>query len=61
MRVKIEQACMWGEGKDRKRYKAGSVIEVPEDIQERNPWMQPTTDELTEAPDKKGEKVPGES
>jgi hypothetical protein len=42
MHVKIEQACFWGEGKDRKGYGAGSVIEVPEDIVERNAWMKPT-------------------
>ena len=50
MKVKIETACFWGEGKDRKRYEAGSVIEVPEEIVDLNPWMKPTDAALTEAP-----------
>lgn len=45
MKVKIENACFWGEGKDRKGYGAGSVIDVPEDVQELNKsWMKPTDD-----------------
>lgn len=50
MKVKIENACEWGEGKDRKRYEAGSVIEVPAEIAELNPWMKPTDEELKDAP-----------
>lgn len=56
MRVKIENACFWGEGRDRKRYEAGSVIEVPEDVAENNSWMKPTTEELFEAPAPKADK-----
>lgn len=44
MRVKIETPCFWGEGKERKGYGAGSVIEVPEDVVNQNPWMKPTDD-----------------
>lgn len=47
MRVKLEAACFWGEGKDRKKYDAGSVIEVPAEAQELNKsWMKPTDDAL---------------
>jgi hypothetical protein len=51
---------MWGEGKDRHRYEAGSVLEVPADIQEKNSkWMKPTDDPITKpppAPKEKGDK-----
>lgn len=51
MRVKIETACFWGEGDSRKRYEAGSVIDVPEDVQALNAeWMKPTEEALKEAP-----------
>ncbi len=49
MHVRIEQACFWGEGKDRKRYEAGSVIEAPEAVVDQNPWMKPTDEPLKEA------------
>lgn len=50
MRVRIENACVWGEGRDSKRHEIGSVIEVPEEVVEKNDWMKPTDAELHEAP-----------
>ena len=50
MRVKIETACFWGEGEARKRYEPGSVIEVPEEVVNQNPWMKPTDADLFDAP-----------
>jgi hypothetical protein len=51
MKVKIDTACVWGEGDARKRYEAGSVIEVPVEVQEKNStWMKATDEELKEAP-----------
>ena len=47
MHVKIETACNW----DGKRREAGSVIDVPEDVQELNSsWMKKTKEELSDAP-----------
>lgn len=47
MKVKIETACVW-EGV---RREAGSVIEVPVEVQERNAsWMKPTDDPVKDAP-----------
>lgn len=43
MKVKLESACFWGEGKERKGYGVGSVIEVPEETYNLNSsWMKPT-------------------
>lgn len=40
MKVKIETAGMFGEGDARKRYEAGSVVEVPVETFEMNSgWM----------------------
>ena len=46
MKVKIENATVW----KKQRYKAGSVIEVPEEIAEQNEWMKPTDEPLSEPP-----------
>lgn len=56
MKVKIETATVW----EKKRYEAGSVIEVPAEVQEKNSsWMKPTDEELKEAPAPKETKAAG--
>lgn len=51
MRVKISTAAVLGEGDDRKRYEAGSVVEVSADTYELNSdWMTATDADLFEAP-----------
>jgi len=51
MKVKISTAAVLGEGDARKRYEAGSVVEVSEDVYSQNSsWMEPTTADLFEAP-----------
>lgn len=47
MKVKIDTAAFWGEGRERERHEAGSVIEVSAEVYEMNSfWMKPTDDEL---------------
>jgi hypothetical protein len=56
MHVKIETAGMFGEGKDRKRYEAGSVVEVAAEVFELNSsWMKATDEPLKEAKEKSGQ------
>ncbi len=51
MKVKIATAAVLGEGDDRKRYEAGSVVEVtPDQYALNSEWMTPTDDPLFEAP-----------
>jgi hypothetical protein len=51
MKVKIENSCVW-DGKERG---AGSVIDVPSDIVEKNEWMVPTDEALKDVPYKADE------
>lgn len=51
MKVKISTAAWLGEGDARKRYEAGSVVEVTADQFELNrEWMTATEEPLSEAP-----------
>lgn len=56
MKVKIDTAAVW----DGKRREAGSVIEVPSEVWEKNSgWMKPTDSELSDVGSQKsvGEKT----
>lgn len=54
MRVEIKTAAVW----DGKRREAGSVIDVPPDVWEKNQgWMKPTDAEPKDAPAPKAVKA----
>ncbi len=44
MKVKITTECVW----DKKRHGVGSVIEVPVEVVEKNPFMKATDEPLKE-------------
>jgi hypothetical protein len=51
MKVKIGTAVVLGEDNDRKRYEAGSVVEVTaEQFEQNSSWMTATDEPLKEAP-----------
>jgi hypothetical protein len=61
MRAKIETAAVLGEGDARKRYEAGSVVEVTAEQFELNQsWMKASDDPLFEAPAPKEKKADGD-
>lgn len=49
MKVKLDTAAVLGEGNDRKRYEAGSVVEVtPDQFEQNSSWMKATDEDLKE-------------
>ena len=51
MKVEIQTAAVLGEGENRKRYEAGSVVEVtPDQFELNSSWMKVTDAELKATP-----------
>lgn len=54
MKVRIETATVW----EKKRREAGSVIDVPSEVFEKNSgWMKPTDEPVSDAPAPKAAKA----
>jgi hypothetical protein len=51
MKVELQSACFLGEGKDRKGYGVGSVVEVSQETYELNSsWMKPVDAKIHAVP-----------